>query len=332
MLQLRSPAICFWTASAIVALLVGGAALGVVPLAVPTASATQSVVVRAVTHHTVKVRGIDIHYREAGPSSGPVLLLLHGFPSSSHMFRDLMPQLADKYRVIAPDYPGFGYSGEPSLADFDYSFAGLATVIDEFTQKVGATEYFLFMQDYGGPVGFRLAVAHPERVRGLIIQNAIINVEGWNPDVVKQFAPFWKERNAETEKPIRAFLKPETTQWQYTQGATRTERISPDAWTQDQIRLDRPGNDIVQLQYLWNYQDNVAQYPAWQNYLKTKQPPTLIVWGKNDPFFTLAGVEAIKALVPKAEVNLYDAGHFALETHAYEIGAVVRNFLIKTTN
>lgn len=334
MRQLRSPRSLLLTASAIVAvaLLVGGAALGVAPLAVPTASAAQSVVVRAVTHHTVKVRGIDIHYREAGPASGPVLLLLHGFPSSSHMFRDLMPQLADKYRVIAPDYPGFGYSGEPSLTDFDYSFAGLATVIDEFTQKVGATEYFLFMQDYGGPVGFRLAVAHPERVRGLIIQNAIINVEGWNPDVVKQFAPFWKERNAQTEKPIRAFLKPETTQWQYTQGATRTERISPDAWTQDQIRLDRPGNDIVQLQYLWNYQDNVAQYPAWQNYLKTKQPPTLIVWGKNDPFFTLAGVEAIKALVPKAEVNLYDAGHFALETHADEIGAVVRGFFVKTTN
>ncbi|MEQ1521844.1 MAG: alpha/beta fold hydrolase [Aestuariivirga sp.] len=173
-----------------IALFVGGTGRGLVPLSVPTASAARSVDIRAVTHHTIKVRGIDIHYREAGPTSAPVLLLLHGFPSSSHMFRDLMPLLADKYRVIAPDYPGFGYSGEPSLADFDYSFAGLATVIDEFTQKVGATEYYLFMQDYGGPIGFRLAVAHPERVRGIIIPNAIVNVEGWNPDIVKQFAPF----------------------------------------------------------------------------------------------------------------------------------------------
>jgi pimeloyl-ACP methyl ester carboxylesterase len=299
-------------------------------LVVPTAYAATTMGDAAVTHHTVKIRGIDIHYREAGPATGAVILLLHGFPSSSHMFRDLMPQLAGKYRVIAPDYPGFGHSGEPKLSEFEYSFAALASLMDEFTQQLDAKNYVLYMQDFGGPVGFRLAVKHPERVRGMIIQNATLHGEGWNPDVVKQFAPFWKERNAETEKPIRAFLKPETTQWQYTQGATRTAMVSPDAWTFDQVRLDRPGNDAVQLQYFWNYQDNVGQYPVWQDYLKAKQPPMLIVWGKNDPFFSLAGVEAIKNLVPKAKVSLYDAGHFALETHAHEIGAEVRDFLSRT--
>lgn len=311
-------------------LLAGAAMVSAATLAVPAAYAATTMDDAAVTHHTVKVRGIDIHYREAGPATGPVVLLLHGFPSSSHMFRDLMPKLAAKYRVIAPDYPGFGYSGEPKLSEFEYSFAALASLMEEFTRQVDAKDYVLYMQDFGGPVGFRLAVKHPERVRGMIIQNATLHGEGWNPDVVKQFAPFWKERNAETEKPIRAFLKPETTQWQYTQGATRTAMVSPDAWTFDQARLDRPGNDAVQLQYLWNYQDNVGQYPAWQDYLKAKQPPMLIVWGKNDPFFTIAGVDAIKALMPKAKVNLYDAGHFALETHANEIGAEVRGFLART--
>ncbi|MHB1200041.1 MAG: alpha/beta fold hydrolase [Polaromonas sp.] len=311
-------------------LLTGAVVVGTATLVVPTASAATAMEDAAITHHTVKVWGIDIHYREAGPAIGPVVLLLHGFPSSSHMFRDLMPQLAGKYRVIAPDYPGFGYSGEPTLTEFDYSFAALASLMDEFTQQVDAKNYVLYMQDFGGPVGFRLAVKHPERVRGMIIQNATLHGEGWNPDVVKQFGPFWKERNAETEKPIRAFVKPETTKWQYTEGATRTALVSPDAWTHDQVRLDRPGNEAVQLQYLWNYQDNVAQYPVWQNYLKTNQPPMLIVWGKNDPFFTLAGVDAIKALVPKAKVNLYDAGHFALETHVKEIGAEIRGFLAKT--
>jgi pimeloyl-ACP methyl ester carboxylesterase len=315
------------------AALSSAAALGVATIATPSAAAVEhSMAVPNVAHRTVKVRGVDIHYRETGPANGPVVLLLHGFPSSSHMFRELMPQLAGKYRVIAPDYPGFGFSGEPTLAEFEYSFGALATLVDEFTQAVNAKSYVLYMQDFGGPVGFRLAVKHPERVKGMIIQNATLHGEGWNPDIVKQFAPFWKDRNAETEKPIRGFLKAETTQFQYTHGATRTELINPDAWTHDQVRLNRPGNDAVQLQYLWNYQDNVAQYPAWQEYLKTKQPNLLIVWGKNDPFFTLAGVDAIKALVPKAKVNIYDAGHFALETHAVEIGAEVQAFLAKATH
>lgn len=298
------------------------AGAAIVGFAGPAAAEAQSA-----TYQTATVRGIDIFYREAGPKSAPTVLLLHGFPSSSHMFRNLIPLLATKYHVIAPDYPGFGYSGQPSSAEFDYSFGSLASLIDEFTDKVEARSYTLYMQDYGGPVGFRLAIKHPDRVRGLIVQNAVANVEGWNPDIVKQLAPFWKERNVETEKPIRVQLQPETTKWQYTHGASRPERLSPDAWTHDQSHLDRHGNDAVQLQYFWNYQDNVRQYPVWQEYLKTKQPPTLIVWGKNDPYFTMSGVETIKSLVPKAEANIYDAGHFALETHVEEIAAKSLAFL-----
>ena len=320
----------------------GGGALGAIMLAAATfadaspvwaqAATAMAMASAAVTHHTVKIGGIDIHYREAGPSDAPVLLLLHGFPTSSHMFRDLMPQLADKYHVIAPDYPGFGDSAQPALTEFDYSFDALAGVMAEFTQKLGAKDYYLYMQDFGGPVGFRLAVAHPERIRGLIIQNTTIHAEGWNPDIVKQFLPFWKDRNAETEAPIRGFLKPETTKFQYTQGSTRVDRLSPDAWTLDIAHLARPGNDAIQLQYLFNYQANLGQYPSWQSYLKTNQPPTLIVWGKNDPFFTMSGVDALKATLPKATVNIYDAGHFALETHGGEIAAAIREFLAKTAH
>lgn len=280
---------------------------------------------------TIAVQGIEIFYREAGPADAPVVLLLHGFPSSSHMFRDLMPRLAASYRVIAPDYPGFGASAAPGLAQFPYTFAAVAALIGDFTEAVGANDYTIYMQDYGGPVGFRLAAAHPERVRGIVIQNAVANVDGWNPDVVKQFAPFWQNRTAETEAPLRAFLKAETTKFQYTHGATRAERLSPDAWIHDQAGLDRPGNDVLQLQLLWNYQDNVAQYPRWQAYLTTRQPPLLIVWGKNDPFFTMAGVEYFKAQVSRAEVHLFDAGHFALETHVDEIAAAMLPFLRRVT-
>lgn len=276
---------------------------------------------------SVQVKGLEIFYREAGPADAPVILLLHGFPSSSHMFRNLIPELAGTYRVIAPDYPGFGNSSAPALAEFPYTFAAMADIVDAFTVAVGATDYVIYMQDFGGPVGFRLAVKHPDQVRGIVIQNTVANVEGWNPDVVAQFGPFWTSRNAETEVPIRAFLKPETTQFQYTHGASRTERLLPDSWIYDQAKLDRPGNDILQLEMLWNYQDNVAQYPAWQAYLTDNQPPMLIVWGKNDPFFTQAGVDYFKAQVPAAQVHLFDAGHFALETHLDEIAEATISFM-----
>lgn len=284
----------------------------------------------AVRYRTAKVDGLDIFYREAGPATGPVLLLLHGFPSSSHMYRDLIPDLARQYRVIAPDYPGFGQSAQPAPSAFPYSFAALADVMDGFTRAVGASSYYIYMQDYGGPVGFRLAVKHPERVRGLIIQNAVANVEGWNGDVVKQFAPFWQARNAQTEKPIRAFLTAETTRFQYTQGAPSADLVAPEAWIVDQAGLDRPGNDAIQLELLHKYQDNVARYPEWQAYLKAHQPPTLIVWGRNDPFFTLGGVDYFKVNLPRAEVHLYDAGHFALETHGGEIAQRIQDFVART--
>ncbi len=280
-----------------------------------------------IENHTVKLGDVDIFYREAGPKDAPVVLLLHGFPSSSHMFRDLIPQLAANHRVIAPDYPGFGQSSAPGLSQFPYTFAAIADVIDRFTTAVGAQSYVIYMQDYGGPVGLRLALKHPERVRGFIVQNAVANVEGWNPDVVKNFAPFWQDRNAETEKPIRAFMQPETTKFQYTHGASRPERLSPAAWVHDQAGLDRPGNAELQAELLYNYQDNVAQYPQWRDYLVREQPPMLIVWGRNDPLFITGGVDYYKSLLPKAEAHFYDAGHFALETHVDEIAAEIRAFL-----
>ncbi len=280
-----------------------------------------------VAYKSITIGALDIAYREAGPNTGPVVLLLHGFPSSSHMFRDLMPLLGRHYRVIAPDYPGFGSSSAPALAEFPYTFAAMADVVDMFADKVGAKDYVLFMQDYGGPIGFRLAVRHPEKVRGLIIQNAVASVESWNPDVVRQFAPFWQARSGETEKPVRAMLTLETTKFQYTHGAARLDRVSPDAWIHDQVNLDKPGNADLQVQMLFNYQDNVAQYPVWQAYLQQHQPRTLIVWGKNDPFFRLEGVDYFKSQVPNAEVHLYDAGHFALETHVEEIADATLAFL-----
>jgi len=288
---------------------------------------TSAPISSAVRYRTIDIEGTEIFYREAGPKNAPVVLLLHGFPSSSHMFRNLIPALSDTYRVIAPDYPGFGYSAQPKPSEFDYSFANIANIIEKFTDLIGAKRYVIYMQDYGGPVGFRLALKKPERITGLIIQNAAIDASGWNPDIVKQFKPFWQERTAKTEKPLRGFLTKQTTKWQYMQGSTRANRLSPDAWTHDQSGLDSKGNKAIQLQYLWNYQDNFTQYSKWQAYLKDKQPPVLVVWGKNDPFFTLSSVNMIKSLVPKAEINLYNAGHFALETHGDEIAASIRKFL-----
>lgn len=283
----------------------------------------------SITYSAAEIGEVSIFYREAGPKTAPKILLLHGFPSSSHMFRDLIPMLARDYHVIAPDYPGFGQSSAPDAATYDYDFATLANTIDAFTQTLGLDSYTLYLQDFGGPVGFRLAQAHPERVDGLIIQNATIHAEGWNPDVVAQFAPFWAERTAETEKPLYAFFEAETTRWQYTQGSSRSDQVSPDAWVHDQAGLDRPGRAEIQLEYLWNYQDNVANYPVWHDFLAKAQPDTLVVWGQNDPFFTLDGVTAIQALLPEAEVNLYDAGHFALETHAAEISDEILDFLAR---
>lgn len=280
-----------------------------------------------ITYHVAKVRGLDIFYREAGPATAPTILLLHGFPSSSHMFRDLIPLLATKYHVVAPDYPGFGHSSAPAPEAFTYDFPTLADVVDEFTARIGLKRYVLYMQDYGGPVGLRLAIMHPERVRGLVLQNAVANVEGWNPQIVGSFAPAWKNRTAETEKAFRGAFTPEATRFQYVEGVARADRIDPDAWVFDQTLIDRPGNDRIQVELLYQYQHNVELYPAWQAFLKARQLPTLVVWGENDPIFTTKGRDLFKALVPSTEVHSYQAGHFALETHAPEIASATLGFL-----
>jgi pimeloyl-ACP methyl ester carboxylesterase len=284
---------------------------------------------RRTRYRVVDVGGVKIFYREAGADPSRALLLLHGFPSSSHMFRDLIPNLADRYHVVAPDLPGFGFSDAPDRARFKYTFDGLADVIDRFTTLVGLDRYAIYVFDYGAPVGFRLAARHPERVTALISQNGNAYEEGlsdgWNP-----IQAYWKDPSPGNRAALRAFLKPEATQWQYTHGVPNPERLSPDAWTLDSALLGRPGNDEIQLDLFGDYQSNVALYPTFQEYIRTRRPPLLAVWGKNDPFFLPAGAEAFKRDNPDAEIHLLDAGHFALESRGPEIAAIIRDFLART--
>jgi len=265
------------------------------------------------SYQNANVRGVKMFYREAGSKSAPTIVLLHGFPSSSHMFRDLIPQLAGKFHIIAPDYPGFGYSDAPDVSAFEYTFDNLAAHVDELLFGVlGLKSLRMYVQDYGAPVGYRVAVKHPEAIAGLIVQNGNAYAEGIGAgfDAMK---PFWAGRNAETEKPVRALLTKETTVFQYTHGVQDVARISPDGYTMDQMFLDRKGNDAVQLNLLRNYQSNLKHYDEWHDFFKTRQPKTLIVWGKNDPFFTVEGAKAYLRDIPKAELHLLDTGHFALE-------------------
>ena len=281
-----------------------------------------------ITYQRVLVDGRSIFYREAGPSDAPTVLLLHGFPTSSHMFRELMPALADRYRVVAPDLPGFGYSEAPDRSRFKYTFDRLAEVIDGFTETVGILRYALYIFDYGAPVGLRLAVRHPERVTALISQNGNAYLEGlsqgWNP-----IQAYWKNPSQENRAALAAFLKPEATRSQYTYGVSTPERLSPDAWTLDSALLARPGNDEIQLDLFGDYQSNVALYPKFQEYIRSRRAPLLAVWGKNDPFFLPAGAEAFKRDNPDAEIHLLDAGHFAVETKGEEIAAIIRDFLAR---
>jgi pimeloyl-ACP methyl ester carboxylesterase len=283
----------------------------------------------AVTYKTVDVDGIKVFYREAGPADAPVLLLLHGFPTSSHMFRDLIPRLADRFRVVAPDYPGYGFSDAPPAGEFAYSFERLTDVIEGFTERLGLRRYGLYLQDFGGPVGFRLATRHPERVQALIVQNAVAHAEGLS----EGFAParrFWADRNPQTEKEMRGLLTLETTKFQYLHGAARPELISPDSWTLDQALLDRPGSAEVHLALLYDYQHNLTRYPAWQAYLREHRPPLLVLWGLNDPFFTVAGARAYKRDVPQAELHFFGAGHFLLEEYSAEAADLIQRFLKRT--
>lgn len=265
------------------------------------------------TYQFASVRGLKMFYREAGAKTSPTVVLLHGFPSSSHMFRDLIPQLAEKFHVIAPDYIGFGYSDAPEVSEFEYTFDNLAAYVENFLFNVlGLTRFIIYVQDYGAPIGYRIAFRHQNAIAGIIVQNGNAYAEGIGA-AFDPMKPFWANRTAETEAPVRALLTLPTTIFQYTHGVQDVSRISPDAYTVDQHFLDRAGNDAIQLNLLHNYQTNLAHYDEWHTFFRDKQPKTLIVWGKNDPFFTVEGAKAYLRDIPKAELNLIDTGHFALE-------------------
>jgi len=281
------------------------------------------------TFHHANIDGHKIFYREAGANSAPVIVLLHGFPSSSHMFRDLIPKLADRFHVIAPDYLGFGYSDQPGAKEFHYTFDNLSAQIEKllFTH-LGLKKFTLYVQDYGAPIGFRIASRRPEAIEGIVVQNGNAYLEGVSP-ALEPMTVFWKNRNPETEAPLRGFLAAETTQFQYEHGASDPSKISPDSYTFDQLFLDRSGNDAIQLDLFFDYRNNVALYPEWQAYFREHQPPTLIVWGQNDPFFTVAGAKAFLRDIPRAELHLLKAGHFALEEHSGVIANYIKEFLGK---
>jgi pimeloyl-ACP methyl ester carboxylesterase len=274
----------------------------------------------------VSVDGLDIFYREAGPADAPVLLLLHGFPTAGHMFRDLIPALSDRFRLIAPDLPGFGQSDAPSHDRFTYTFAKLAEVIERFTEVIGIARFAIYIFDYGAPTGLRMAVRHPERITAIISQNGNAYEEGlsdgWNP-----VRAYWKDPSEANRAALRAFLSPETTVWQYTHGAADKSLVSPDGYSLDNFYLARPGVHEAQLDLLGDYKTNVAMYPEFQAYFRQHKPPFLAAWGKNDPFFLPPGAEAFKRDIPGAKVHFFDAGHFALETHGDEIAKLIRDFL-----
>jgi pimeloyl-ACP methyl ester carboxylesterase len=285
---------------------------------------------KKVTHKTVKVGDLDIFYREAGPKDAPAILLLHGFPTSSQMFRNLIPLLADEYRVVAPDYPGYGHSSMPPRNQFAYTFDNLARVIDEFTGAVGLTRYALYVQDYGAPVGYRLAVKHPERVTAIVVQNGNAYDEGLDNDFWKPIKAYWREpKSQEKRNAIRNLLTYDATKWQYLDGVPIPELVSPDGAAHDQFLLDREGNDEIQLDLFLSYGSNPPLYPQWQEYFRKHQPPMLIAWGKNDKIFPPTGAEPYKRDLKTLEYHLLDAGHFAVETEGDTIAQLMRDFLGK---
>ena len=279
--------------------------------------------------HKVAVDGLRAFYREAGDATAPVILLLHGFPASSFMFRELIPQLADEYRVIAPDLPGFGFTEVPAERRYAYTFDGLATTIEAFTRVLKLDRYALYVFDYGAPTGFRLAMAHPERISAIVSQNGNAYEEGlsegWNP-----IQKYWKEPTEANRAALRNFLTPETTKWQYTHGVTDPESVPPESYTLDAALLERPGNQDIQLDLFLDYASNVKLYPKFQEYFRKSQPPLLAAWGKNDPFFLPPGAEAFRRDLPKAKVQFLDTGHFALETHAVEIAGEIKSFFAES--
>jgi pimeloyl-ACP methyl ester carboxylesterase len=281
-----------------------------------------------VHYRTVKANGLNIFYRESGPKDGPAILLLHGYPTSSHMFRQLIPLLSDGYRVIAPDLPGFGYSDAPDHKAFDYTFDNLAATIQGFIDGLGLKRFAMYVFDYGAPVGWRLALANPEKIAAIITQNGNAYVEGlsdgWNP-----IRAYWNDPSENNRNALKMMTDPGTTKWQYTHGVEDESLVAPESYTLDQYFLDRPGNVDIQLDLFKDYASNVAGYPGFQEYFRAKQPPLLAVWGDKDPFFLPPGAEAFKRDIPGAIVKFLPTGHFALETHAREIGAEIKAFLSK---
>ncbi|MBR1174539.1 alpha/beta hydrolase [Bradyrhizobium sp. KB893862 SZCCT0404] len=282
----------------------------------------------SIRYHSVEIRGLKIFYREAGRADAPAVLLLHGFPSSSRMWEPLLPLLADKYHLIAPDYPGFGNSSAPAPSDFTYTFDNIAGVIGELTEKLGVTSYVLLMQDYGGPVGFRMALAHPERVRAVIIQNAVSHEQGLSP-LWEARRKYWADPARELEALKANFTSFDATRQRHLGSTPHPERYDPDTWTDEYAFLTRPGQAEIQTTLFLDYRTNVASYPKWQDWLRRTKPPTLVVWGKYDPSFTVAGATAYRDDVPEAEVHLLEAGHFALDEATDEIAALVRDFLAR---
>lgn len=300
--------------------------------AITLAFGIQGEVLAKTQHKYLEVESQQIFYREAGNTSAPTIVLLHGFPTSSHMYRNLIPELAKNYHVIAPDYPGFGNSSMPSLKEFEYSFENLARITDQFLQKKGLEKYTLYVMDYGAPIGFRIASAHPERVSGLVIQNGNAYDEGlrefWQP-----IKAYWKDKTPENAQVLRDnLLTIEATEWQYTNGARNKALISPDNWIVDQAKLDRPGNKDIQLELFHSYSTNVPLYPQWQAYFREHQPPTLLVWGKGDYIFPEEGAHPYKRDLKNLEFHILDTGHFALEEDGDFIANKIKDFMLKNIN
>ena len=302
-----------------------------------------------VSYRTVEIEGLEVFYREAGNPENPTVLLLHGFPTSSHMFRELIPALADDFHLVAPDYPGYGFSSMPAVTEFEYSFENIARLMGEFVDAVGIDEYSIYLMDYGAPIGYRLAAAQPERIQSLIVQNGNAYMEGIDNDFWEPIRAYWKNRDAVNEgldnnwwKNVKeAYQQPEmtndqalrflltlgATKWQYTNGVSNVETISPDTWAHVQPLLDRPGNQEIQLQMFYSYGSNPPLYPVWQQYFRDHQPPTLIVWGDKDEIFPAAGAAPYARDLDDVETHLINTGHFALESHGAEIAELMRSFL-----
>ncbi len=281
----------------------------------------------AVRYHTVKIDGVDIFYREAGPKDAPAVLLLHGFPASSFMFRNLIPQLATRYHVIAPDYPGYGQSSAPDHSKFSYTFDHLASMVDQLTQVLKLQRFTLYVQDYGAPIGYRIAAAHPERVTGIVVQNGNAYVEGLPDGFWGPIKAYWADHSAANRAKLEGVLTADGYKSQYLTGVKDPTAISPDAWSLDAANLNRPGNKDVQLDLLLDYGSNPPLYPKWQEYFRTVQPPMLIVWGKNDIIFPAAGAEPYKRDIKDLDFHLLDTGHFALEESVDEIAGLMSKFL-----